>query len=69
MLSDGLHKKLQAQVAALLAPIRSHLLAGVLAFTQAASQVPGVARLAQSERRSSAWAWRAEARAERIVLV
>jgi hypothetical protein len=46
MLRDGLHKKLQAQVAALLPPIRSHLLAGVLAFTQAASQVSGVARIA-----------------------
>jgi hypothetical protein len=45
MLRDGLHKKLQAQVAALLPPIRSHLLAGVLAFTQSASQVPGVARI------------------------
>jgi hypothetical protein len=46
MLRDGLHKKLQAHVAAQLPPIRSHLLAGVLAFTQAASQVPGVARIA-----------------------
>jgi hypothetical protein len=41
-----LSKELQAQIAALLPPIRPHLLAGVLAFTQAASQVPGVARIA-----------------------
>ncbi len=46
MLRDGLYKKLQAQVVVLLPPIRSHLLAGVLAFTQAASQVSGVARIA-----------------------
>jgi hypothetical protein len=46
MLRDGLHKKLQAQVAALLPPIRAHLLAGVLAFTQAAGQMPGVTRIA-----------------------
>lgn len=37
---------LQAQIAALLPPIRPHLLAGVLAFAQAASQVPGVTRIA-----------------------
>lgn len=43
---DGLHKELQAQIAALLPPIRAHLLAGVLAFTQAVSQVPGLARIA-----------------------
>jgi hypothetical protein len=46
MLRDGLNKELQAQIAALLPPIRAHLLAGVLAFTQAASQVPGVTRIA-----------------------
>jgi hypothetical protein len=46
MLRDGLDKELRAQIAALLPPIRPHLLAGVLAFTQAASQVPGVARIA-----------------------
>jgi hypothetical protein len=41
-----LPKELQTQIAALLPPIRAHLLAGVLAFTQAASQVPGVANIA-----------------------
>jgi hypothetical protein len=40
-----LNKQLQAQIAALLPPIRAHLLAGVLAFTQAASQIPGVTRI------------------------
>jgi hypothetical protein len=37
---------LQARIAALLPPIRAHLLAGVLAFTQAARRTPGVARIA-----------------------
>lgn len=37
---------LQARIAALLPPIRQHLLAGVLAFTQAACQLPGVTRIA-----------------------
>ena len=36
----------QALIAALLPPIRSHLLAGVLAFTQAACRIPGVTRIA-----------------------
>ena len=39
-------KELQDQIAALLPPIRAHMLAGVLAFTQAASQVSGVTRIA-----------------------
>jgi hypothetical protein len=46
MLRDGLDKELQTQIAALLPSIRPHLLAGVLAFTQAASQIPSVARIA-----------------------
>jgi hypothetical protein len=37
---------LQARIAALLPPIRAHLLAGVLAFTQVASRIPGVTRIA-----------------------
>jgi len=41
-----LDKELRAQIAALLPPIRAHLLAGVLAFTQAACRLPGVARIA-----------------------
>jgi len=41
-----LDKQLQAQIAAFLPPIRTHLLAGVLAFTQATCRVPGVTRLA-----------------------
>ncbi len=39
-------KQLRAHIAALLPPIRAHLLAGVLAFTQAACRLPGVARIA-----------------------
>jgi hypothetical protein len=46
MVRDGLNKELQAQIAALLPPIRAHLLAGVLAFVQAASQVPSVTHIA-----------------------
>jgi hypothetical protein len=46
MLRDGLNKELQAHIAALLPPIRAHLLAGVLAFTQAAGRLPGVTRIA-----------------------
>src|SRR5262245_11390887 len=46
MLRNGLDKGLRAQIAALLPPVRTHLLAGVLAFVQAASQVPGVTRIA-----------------------
>src|SRR6266545_4367470 len=46
LLRDGLDKELRAQIAALLPPIRAHLLAGVLAFTQAACRLPGVARIA-----------------------
>jgi hypothetical protein len=41
-----LNKELQAQLAAFLPPIRAHLLAGVLAFTQAACRLPGVTRIA-----------------------
>jgi hypothetical protein len=41
-----LNKELQAQIAALLPPIRAYLLAGVLAFTQAACRLPGVTRIA-----------------------
>jgi hypothetical protein len=41
-----LDKQLQAQIAALLPPIRAHLLAGVLAFTQAACRLSGVIRIA-----------------------
>jgi len=41
-----LDKQLQAQIAALLPPIRAHLLAGVLAFTQAACRLSGVTRIA-----------------------
>ena len=37
---------LQALIAASLPPIRAHLLAGVLALTQAARRVPGVTRVA-----------------------
>jgi len=37
---------LPTQIAALLPPIRTHLLAGVLAFTQAACRVPSVTRIA-----------------------
>ena len=46
MLRDGLDKELRAQITALLPPIRPHLLAGVLAFTQAACRLPGVTRIA-----------------------
>jgi hypothetical protein len=41
-----LDKELRTQIAALLPPIRAHLLAGVLAFTQAACRLPGVRRIA-----------------------
>jgi hypothetical protein len=37
---------LQSQITAHLPPIRAHLLAGVLAFTQAARRVPGLTRIA-----------------------
>jgi hypothetical protein len=37
---------LQARIAASLPPIRTHLLAGVLAFTRAACGIPGVTRIA-----------------------
>jgi hypothetical protein len=46
LLRDGVDNELRAQIAALLPPIRQHLLAGVLAFTQAAARVPGVTRVA-----------------------
>ncbi len=39
-------KQLQAQIAALLPPIRTHLLAGVLTFTQTACRLSGVTRIA-----------------------
>jgi hypothetical protein len=41
-----LDKQLRAQIDARLPPIRAHLLAGVLAFTQAACQLAGVTRIA-----------------------
>jgi hypothetical protein len=41
-----LDKHLQAQIAALLPPIRAHLLVGVLALTQTACRIPGVTRIA-----------------------
>jgi hypothetical protein len=42
----GLSDKIHPRIAALLPPIRLHLLAGVLAFTQAACRIPGVTRIA-----------------------